>query len=575
MLTKLTIRNFKLFEDVEIPLGNGFVFIGPNNGGKTSALQALILWRIGLQKWAEKHASKDRGNIPTKRPGVTVNRLDLIPLPVAETDLIWLNRKVRSGPNENIRIDLIVEGASQGKEWRCGLEFDYSNPEALFCRPLRIGSGDNPDRMEVPQQAIDVRLAFLPPMSGLATEEALIQEGRINVLVGQGQTAEVLRNLCYRVYSKEGEREEWQSVVGHIRELFGVVLNEPKFLTNRGTVVMDYSDRDGKTILDLASSGRGMQQVLLLLAYLYDNAANTVFLLDEPDAHLEILRQRQIYHRINEVAEKRNAQIISASHSEVLLGEAAQNESAVAFVGRPHILGKGNTSHVMKSLAEIGFEYYYEAEKNGWILYLEGETDLKILRAFAKRLKHPSEEILEAPLIKYIGNTPNEARKHFHALKEAKHDLRGFLLLDRTDKELRDAEDLSEYMWGKYEIESYVCNYDAILGYVTDGLDKSDLLGNVEALERESKIKLEIKKLQDAFKVINRPEPFSGDVKASDDFLVPLFENFAESLEKTKSMSLRKKDFYKLVEYIPVEGIDQEVKEVLDKIAEVANAPTS
>ena len=88
-----------------------------------------------------------------------------------------------------------------------------------------------------------------------------------------------------------------------------------------------------------------MQQVLLLLAYLYDNAANTVFLLDEPDAHLEILRQRQIYHRINEVAEKRNAQIISASHSEVLLGEAAQHESAVAFVGRPHILGKGNTSH--------------------------------------------------------------------------------------------------------------------------------------------------------------------------------------------------------------------------------------
>ena len=145
-------------------------------------------------------------------------------------------------------------------------------------------------------------------------------------------------------------------------------------------------------------------------------------------------------------------------------------------------------------------------------------------------------------------------------------------MLDRTDKGLRDAGDLSEYMWKKYEVENYVCNYDAILGYVTGGLDKSDLFEGVEALDREIQIKQEIKKLQDAFKVINKPEPFSDDVKASDEFLSPLFENFSRSLGGAGSMSLRKKDFYKLVEYIPVEDIDNEVKEVLDKIAEVANA---
>ena len=35
MLTKLTIRNFKRFENVEVELGNPVVFIGPNNSGKT------------------------------------------------------------------------------------------------------------------------------------------------------------------------------------------------------------------------------------------------------------------------------------------------------------------------------------------------------------------------------------------------------------------------------------------------------------------------------------------------------------------------------------------------------------
>ena len=34
MLTKLTIRNFKRFGEVEIELGSPVVFIGPNNSGQ-------------------------------------------------------------------------------------------------------------------------------------------------------------------------------------------------------------------------------------------------------------------------------------------------------------------------------------------------------------------------------------------------------------------------------------------------------------------------------------------------------------------------------------------------------------
>ena len=60
MLTKITIRNFKVFGDeVEIPLDNGVVFIGPNNAGKTSALQALALWHAGLQKWTDKYSAAE------------------------------------------------------------------------------------------------------------------------------------------------------------------------------------------------------------------------------------------------------------------------------------------------------------------------------------------------------------------------------------------------------------------------------------------------------------------------------------------------------------------------------------
>ena len=75
MLTKLTCRNFKNFDDVEIDLGSTVVLIGPNNSGRTTALQALALWEIGLKRWNEKHKGKPN---PDSLSGISINRRDLI-----------------------------------------------------------------------------------------------------------------------------------------------------------------------------------------------------------------------------------------------------------------------------------------------------------------------------------------------------------------------------------------------------------------------------------------------------------------------------------------------------------------
>ena len=64
MLTKLTIRNFKLFKEVEIELANRVLFVGPNNSGKTSTLQALALWSAGVRRWVERRGA---GKVPKER----------------------------------------------------------------------------------------------------------------------------------------------------------------------------------------------------------------------------------------------------------------------------------------------------------------------------------------------------------------------------------------------------------------------------------------------------------------------------------------------------------------------------
>jgi predicted ATPase len=81
----------------------------------------------------------------------------------------------------------------------------------------------------------------------------------------------------------------------------------------------------------------------------------SVLLLDEPDAHLEILRQRQIYHVLTEMASEQSSQIIVASHSEVVLNQAARRDMVIDFVGKPHRIDNRG-SQVLKSLRDIGFE---------------------------------------------------------------------------------------------------------------------------------------------------------------------------------------------------------------------------
>lgn len=575
MLTRLHIRNLKRLDDVDIELDSAVVLIGPNNSGKTTALQALALWEIGVRRWNEKRegnaTSKKK---PERRSGVAINRRDLIAVPVPNANLLWRDRKVRRGERvvdastgsqktktENILIEITVDGITAGKSWSCGMEFDYANVESLYCRPLRLDNTKKPARMEVPVEAGGTRVAFLPPMSGLAATEPIWEPGRVDVLIGEGQTAQVLRNLCHQIYTKDESESDWSALVDDIRRLFGVELLAPTYLAERGEVTMSYEENG--TELDLSSSGRGLQQTLLLLAHMYANPGS-VLLLDEPDAHLEILRQRQIYQLLTTVGERQGSQIIAASHSEVVLNEVAGRDAVIAFVGRPHRIGGRGSSQVLKSLQDLGFDQYYQAEQTGWVLYLEGSTDLAILQAFARTLGHEAEQYLDRPFVHYVStNLPQRAREHFYGLREAKDDLVGVALFDRLDKELQTDTPLQELMWRKNEIENYLCSEEVLLEYA-----RHEVTDELFAQTDVSAMSKAIDETVGALSSLAKPDPWSGDLKVTDEFLASVFRKYYQTLGLP--LGLRKSDYYRLATLVPKDGIDPEVVEKLDAVVEVA-----
>ena len=154
-------------------------------------------------------------------------------------------------------------------------------------------------------------------MSGLASSETRLDPGAVNVRLGEGRTAEVLRNLCYQIRSGFDGQKQWAGICDTMRDLFGVTLEEPQYVTERGEITMAYVDHDG-TRLDLSSAGRGLQQTLLIMAYLAVNPSSVV-LIDEPDAHLEVLRQRQIYELLCQCVQEQGA-----NHCRQPFGSCAQ-----------------------------------------------------------------------------------------------------------------------------------------------------------------------------------------------------------------------------------------------------------
>ena len=572
MLTNLIIRNFKRFDYVEIELGDPVLFIGPNNSGKTSAMQALALWNAGLKRW---NARRGGSTGPEKRPGVTVNRRDLVAIPAPAANLLWRDlhtrnvRRVGGRPHtDNIRIEISVDGIDGDRTWSCGLEFDYANEESFYCRPLRLSEDRTPERMPVPPEAGRVEVAFLPPMSGLAATETRLDPGSINVRIGEGRTAEVLRNLCFRVCRERPE--QWERLVEQIEDLFGARLEEPRYVDERGEITISY--RENGASLDLSSSGRGLQQTLLILSYMYAADPGTVLLLDEPDAHLEILRQRQIYRCIQETASASGSQVIAASHSEVLLNEAAGNDMVIAFVGSPHRIDDRG-SQVHKALRDIGFEHYVQAEQTGWVLYLEGSTDLAILRAFARRLGHADvARALDRPFVHYVGNQIAKARTHYHGLQEALPHLRAVVILDETAAE-PSGRNFSCLAWNRREIENYLCSRAVLESYASATAEAEypgPLFVETEVERRMRAMTEAIDEIERAMATLGQSSPWDDGTKVSDDFLTPLFNAYYERLALPNLM--RKTNFHVLADHVPDDEIDPEITEKLDAIAETAAA---
>lgn len=585
LLHYLEIENFKRFgERQRIELDHPAVLIGPNNCGKTSAIQALALWSQAVRTWYD--ARKDSS--AKERTATSLNRLNIVAVPVQRTRFFWHNTQVRTG-NKDISLVITVGVEYQGKVLDLPMRFRNQGDELVYCTPDPGILGN----LDLIRYAAGLKVELLYPMSGLETEEPLLQPGRIDVLLGQGQTAQVLRNLCLMV--ARDSAADWQRIAALMKRLFNAELLEPQE-TTRGSIELQYRQPGVREVLDVSSSGRGFQQMLLIFAYLFSHK-KSVLLVDEPDAHLEILRQKQVYVLLRDIASENLSQVVMVTHSEVILDEALDNNLTLLLDGRADDLAR--KQDIRNSLKHFGAEHYVKARERGYVLYVEGGTDVDMLRVLAELLKHPVAEIWDERLNSFYvqNNYPDQAldaelerveggfgvtpQQHFNGLRNLLPQLKGLAILDNDGR--NRASDLQGPLkisyWKRYEAENYFVTPDVLRSYALAHYADLELFGGFRAEINAVLDELLLTQLFDGvqadFLAWKQASPEIARVlweaKTERRKLSTLAEEFFRNLAEKLGgqMLLKKGELHRLVPNVQPQGIAPEVWEKLDLLYEL------
>lgn len=456
MIRKLVIRRFKRFEEIELDLSGHVVLAGPNNCGKTTVLQAIATWGFARKAWSEAYLLEkdfDGGYawLPVARPSFTA-------VPVRDFSLLWRE----SDHTDPIEIELWGEAG-----WKLAMEVRWDTREQAYVRPRRDCDPTQLLQVECP-------VVFVPPLSGLALDEGLWgRRERVDALLGQGRSGDVLRNLLVEASDIPSA---WKALTAAVLRHFGFELLPPVVAAS---ILAQYRDARTGKVYDLTSAGSGFLQVVLLLTILTIRPKSIV-LLDEPDAHLHVILQDAIYGELKALAAHRDSLLVIATHSEVVIN-AVPVEDLWHLLARPRrVQSRQQRELVSKSLGRLTQADIVTAEVAPGILYVEDFTDLDILTEWARILGHPAFGLLTGePFWKPVAWQPRpdakgiSAREHFESLQLVKADLRALELTDgdgnpqEPEKPVTGAG-FQRIRWRRYEIESYLLHADSLARFVAE-----------------------------------------------------------------------------------------------------------
>ncbi|MBM3880344.1 MAG: hypothetical protein FJ387_11610 [Verrucomicrobia bacterium] len=255
-----------------------------------------------------------------------------------------------------------------------------------------------------------------------------------------------------------------------VQRWFSVSLQRPSYPS--GATKIECAYKQGKKTYDLISAWSGFHQALTLLAFLYGYKPTTI-LLDEPDAHLHVNLQREILDFFKHQGAKRGVQFLIATHAEEFARgvDARQMVSLLSGVPTRPLA----TPPVLVAMADVSNVEVSQVLNSPFMLYVEGETDERILRAWATALR--LEAVFEKLCIHAMGGgnkaqMREDADRHFGGVNQYVIDARRLMVFDYDSDEAAfhpEPDNPALFEWKRKNIENYLFVPDAWIQAATKG----------------------------------------------------------------------------------------------------------
>jgi hypothetical protein len=467
MIHQLTLCNFKSVNKQVYDFTDFDLLVGRNNSGKSTVLQALAIWQFCVDEF---HLTKRRGST-----GIQVVLPNFTALPVPEFNLLWKNRTDRVWPADEsgikkqkfILIEISVAWKDGvGRAFEFGVELRYHSPQTIYATPVNGWSAFR----TCEQSGSLPRIAYVPPFSGLEPFERWMDQGPRRQQVGKGQPGSVLRNLLLRVCPPTPKDangkpikgyqapDDWTELAQVVARWFSVELVAPQYDSAKDVYITVEYKQDGKTY-DLIAGGSGFHQTMTLLAFLYGYQPTTI-LLDEPDAHLHVNLQREILDYFKKKSAETNVQFLIATHAEEFAKGVDAHQILSLLKQTPKRIE--STPDVIRAMADVSNEDITRLIGSPYIVYVEGESDERILRAWAGQCG--AAPIMDKVCFKVMGGgskaeMQRQAKQHLVALKHIVPEVRHLMLFDFDDADTAfhpGTANPSLAEWRRKNIENYL-----------------------------------------------------------------------------------------------------------------------
>lgn len=471
MIKKMTLKNYRCFEDYTINFKDETLIVGENNAGKSTIIEALRIISVTANKLFKNRQyinANDSLNIPKNIRGFNLN------LDTYKVDL----RSIVYFYKENINAEIIAE-------FENNVIFKiYLNPECVFAT-IYNKSGENIKSITNAKKMNenDLKVNIMPHLNLIREKEKKLATETI-----ERDQYTYLSSLHFRneiLLYKNDYFLKFKNIAEKIWS--GLCIDDVEYSYDNDEVL--FWIKDNQFTSELGLMGSGLQMYLQIIWFIAKNSSGATIILDEPDIYLHPNLQKKIFNYIKSM----NTQIIIATHSVELISEADfKNVFQIDKTRRIQRYSNGlsNVQNIVEKIGSVQNMSLLRLGLSKKCIFVEG-LDMKLLNKFYKILYPEKIEILsDLPIIELGSFTRYEQALGVSKLfyKETDGNFKCICILDRDyrmENELnrikKNAEEahLNLHIWERKELESYLINPNVLYKFIKDNVSYEDFISGL------------------------------------------------------------------------------------------------